>query len=111
MVSEKLLFKHIDVKDEFGDTALHIAARTGELPLLPLGLITTKRLFQRVASGQNLFDAAKEGDVYEWLADYSTTLPKEELEQEIKSLFYDASDFDTIPEKLKVHLGEEFFNQ
>ena len=111
MVSEKLLFEHIDVKDEFGDTALHIAARTGELPLLPLGLITTKRLFQRVASGQNLFDAAKEGDVYEWLADYSTTLPKEELEQEIKSLFYDASDFDTIPEKLKVHLGEEFFNQ
>jgi hypothetical protein len=111
MVSEELLFKHIDVKDEFGDTALHIAARTGELPLLPQGLITTKRLFQRVASGQNLFDAAKDGDVYEWLADYSTTLPREELEREIKSLFYDASDFESIPEKLKNHLGEDFVNQ
>ncbi|MFM8454253.1 MAG: M28 family peptidase [Gammaproteobacteria bacterium] len=110
-ISEELLFDHIHITDEFGDTPLHIAARTGELPFLPKGLITAKRLFQRSASGQNLFDAAKIGAVSDWLTNYTLTLPREELEQEIKSLFYDASDFVTIPKKLKSHLGKNFVNQ
>jgi hypothetical protein len=68
------------VENEFRDTALHIAARTGEITALPEDLLDPKSLFRRGNGAKTVMQAACEAGLEQWLQNHLLSRPREDWE-------------------------------
>ncbi len=84
------------ISNEHGDTALHIAAKTGEITKLPDDLVHYTSLFlERGQNGKTVLEIALKSGLQDWLV------------SKLTAIFFDIQEYwDELPDSLKVSITD-----